>query len=93
MTFRNDIGGMWENFVVVERLKYLAYNEIYVSSYFWRTYTGAELDYVEEQNGKLTAYEIKYKKAKRKAPKSWIENYGGDFHCITVDNFWEYLID
>lgn len=92
LTFRNDIGGMWENFVVAERLKYLAYNEIYTSSYFWRTYTGAELDYVEERNGVLTAFEIKYNKAKQKPPKTWTENYGNNFYCITKDNFWEYLI-
>jgi predicted AAA+ superfamily ATPase len=92
LTFRNDIGGMWENFVVAERLKYLAYNEIYTSSYFWRTYTGAELDYIEERDGVLTAFEIKYNKAKQKPPKTWAENYGNNFHCITKDNFWEYLI-
>jgi len=92
LTFRNDIGGIWENFVVAERLKYLAYNEIYTSSYFWRTYTGAELDYIEERNGVLTAFEIKYKKAKQKPPKTWTENYGNNFHCITKNNFWEYLI-
>jgi predicted AAA+ superfamily ATPase len=83
LTFRNDVGGIWENFIVAERLKYLAYNEIYTSSYFWRTYTGAELDYIEERNGVLTAFEIKYKKAKQKPPKTWIENYGDNFHCIT----------
>jgi len=89
---RNDIGALWENFIVVERMKYLAYNEIFASSYFWRTYTGAELDYVEEHNGELFAYEIKYKKAKLKAPKTWIDNYSNNYKCITLDNFWEFVM-
>ncbi len=89
---RNDIGGMWENFIIAERLKYLSYKELFVSSYFWRTYTGAELDYVEEHDGSLFAYEIKYKKVKSKAPKAWVENYSNNFKCITIDNFWEFVV-
>lgn len=89
---RNDIGAMWENFIVSERIRYLSYNEIFASSYFWRTYTGAELDYVEEISGQLYAYEMKYKKAKLKAPKIWIENYSNNYKCITIDNFWEFVV-
>jgi len=92
INMRNDAGVMWENFIFTERMKYLSYNEIYASSYFWRTYTGAELEYVEEINGELFAYEIKYKKAKMKAPKTWTENYSNNFQCITTDNFWEFVI-
>jgi predicted AAA+ superfamily ATPase len=92
LNLRTDVGAMWENFIIVERLKYLSYNNRFANSYFWRTYTGAEVDYVEEQNGELTAFEIKYKKAKNKAPQSWIDNYGNNFHCITRDNFWEYVM-
>ncbi len=89
---RNDIGALWENFIVAERMKYLAYNEIFTSSYFWRTYTGAELDYVEEHKGELFAYEIKYKKPKLKAPKTWVDNYSSNYKCITLDNFWEFVV-
>jgi len=92
LTSRNDTGALWENLVVAERLKYLSYNEIYASSYFWRTYTGAEVDYIEEQNGELAAFEIKYKKMKQKPPKAWVENYGDNFNCIHLDNFWEFII-
>ena len=89
---RNDVGALWENFIIAERMKYLSYHEVFAKSYFWRTYTGAELDYVEEINGKLFAYEIKFKKAKNKAPKAWIENYSNQYQCITYDNFWEFLV-
>lgn len=92
LNLRNDTGTLWENFMIVERLKYLSNNNQFVTPYFWRTYTGAELDYVEEKNGTLTAFEIKYKKAIKKAPQTWIDNYGNNFDCITRDNFWEYVM-
>lgn len=92
ITMRTDVGAMWENFIIAERLKFLSNNSIYASSYFWRTYTGAELDYVEEQGSSLYAYEIKFKKAIKKAPQTWIENYGDDFKNITPENFWEFLV-
>lgn len=92
LNLRNDTGALWENLILVERLKFLSNNNQFVKPYFWRTYTGAELDYVEEKNGTLTAYEIKYKKPRKKAPQTWIDNYGNNFHCITRDNFWEYIM-
>lgn len=92
LNFRSDAGAMWENFVIAERLKFLACNEIFVNSYFWRTYTGAEVDYVEEKNGVLTAFEIKYQKARKRPPVTWKENYGDNFHSITRNNFWEFLL-
>lgn len=90
-SYRNDIGPLWENFVIAERMKYLAYTGRFASSYFWRTYTGAELDYIEEHGGQLYAYEIKYKKVVKNAPKTWIDNYSTHFECITRDNFWDFL--
>ena len=92
LTIRNDVGEMWENLMVTERIKYLSNNQLNANSYFWRTYTGAEIDYVEEKNGELFAYEIKYSKARKKAPQTWIENYGNNFQCITRDNFWEFVM-
>lgn len=89
---RNDIGQMWENFIIAERLKYLSYKQIFLSSYFWRTYTGAEIDYVEEKGGELNAFEIKYKKAKPHAPKTWKEHYGNNYRCITKENFGEFVV-
>lgn len=91
LTMRADKGALWENFIIAERLKYLAYNQVYASSYFWRTYTGAELDYIEDRNGSLYAYEIKYTKAKKNPPKTWEENYSINYQCITRDNFWEFV--
>ncbi len=92
LNMRTDTGQMWENFMIAERLKYLSYNEVYASIYFWRTYTGAELDFVEERNGELFAYEIKYRKARKNPPASWVKNYSSNYQCITFDNFWEFVI-
>ena len=57
---RNDAGALWENFLIVERMKRLAYTNIHAQAYFWRTYTGAEIDYVEDRGGGLFGYEFKY---------------------------------
>lgn len=90
--YRTDKGALWENFFIAERLKYQKYRSIHFNYYFWRTYTGAEVDYIEESNGKLTAFEIKLKNKNTTAPKTWIENYGNDFSLVHPDNFYEFLL-
>lgn len=70
---RNDIGALWENFVIVERLKHREYKQIEATQYFWKTYGGAEIDLVEEIEGKLNGYEIKWNPKKQpKPPESWL---------------------
>jgi len=91
MTFRADQGQLWENFIVAERLKYLSNNRILANKYFWRTYTGSELDYVEERDGKLIGYEIKWGKKKPKAPKTWIETYDASYELINKENYLDFL--
>jgi len=90
---RNDIGGLWENFVILERLKFLNNNHIRANTYFWRTYTGAELDYIEEKNGLLSGYEIKYNKIKKKAPKTWVESYkNASYKGISKSNLLDFVL-
>jgi len=90
---RNDIGGLWENYIITERKKYLEYNRLRASTYFWRTYTGAELDYIEEKAGKLHGFEIKYTKLKKNAPKTWTEEYkNAGFTSINKDNYLDILL-
>lgn len=91
---RNDAGALWENFLLMERRKNNAYKRLYANTYFWRTYTGAELDYVEEYGGQLHGYEFKYRKT-AKAPKSWLETYRqqqADFTCVNQDNALDFII-
>ncbi len=91
--YRNDIGALWENFIIAERKKYLHYNRIRASGYFWRTYTGAELDYIEESGGSLSAFEIKYNKSKFKSPKTWNETYpGSKVHLINKENYLDFVL-
>lgn len=61
MSFREDVGSLWENFLMVERRKVNAYSEKFVNSYFWRTYDRKEIDLIEEHNGRLDGYEFKWK--------------------------------
>lgn len=91
LSMRNDVGALWENFLIVERMKNIAYHRKRVNSYFWRTYTGAELDYIEEVDGALHGFEMKWGKPS-KAPASWLENYtNATFECITRDNFLTFI--
>ena len=92
LKLRNDVGALWENFVIAERRKKVLYERRYVESYFWRTYHGVELDYIEKKGEQLSAFEIKYSKAKLEPPKSWVEHYGENYQCITRDNFLEFVL-
>ncbi len=90
---RNDIGELWENFVISERLKYLQYNQLYANRYFWRTHNQQEIDYIEERDGNLFAFEIKWNtKVKAKFPRSFISAYPQhETQLITPDNFGSFL--
>lgn len=57
---RRDIGDIWENFLIVERLKYMSYSGHHANIYFWRSYSQQEIDYIEEKNGILYTYEYKW---------------------------------
>lgn len=92
LKIRNDRGQLWENFLLAERMKVNAYCDAFANSYFWRTYSGAELDLVEEKDGRLTGFEFKWGNKKAKAPVSWIENYeGSGFYCVNNENFMQWL--
>jgi len=93
LNLRADVGALWENFLVVERFKRNAYAGEFVNSYFWRTYTGAELDYVEERGGQLTGFEFKYARAVSKAPKTWLETYPEAlFKGINRDDYLDFVL-
>jgi len=90
---RNDIGALWENFVISERKKILSYNNFYGNTYFWRNTNQAEIDYLEEEGGKLSAYEIKWSpRAKVRFPKAFLTSYApAKTLVVNKDNFWEIL--
>ncbi len=89
---RTDWGSLWENFILSERIKFLKNNNMDVSTYFWRTTQQQEIDYIEEFQGKLNAYEIKWKKSKLKIPLTFKKAYpDSENHLINSDNFYEFL--
>ncbi len=92
LKMRNDRGALWENFILSERKKKLLYEKKYTNNYFWRTYTGSEIDYVEEYHGKYYAVEIKYNKSKARIPKTWQEQYGNNFQVINKENYLDFII-
>lgn len=90
---RNDIGALWENFIVSERMKKRAYAGIHGTFHFWRTYGGQEVDYVEERDGGLFGYECKWSSNKRiKAPSAWADAYpDATFETITPINYLSFV--
>ena len=92
MELRNDVGSLWENFIFIERMKKRAYKDIFANCYFWRTWDQKEIDLIEEREGKLHGYEIKWREVKLKPPKDWIENYkNSDYKVITRKNYLEFI--
>jgi predicted AAA+ superfamily ATPase len=91
---RNDIGFLWENYLVSERQKYNAYNQLHKSSFFWRTVNQQELDLIEEFGGQLHAYEFKWNSKKKvKLTKTFQNAYPeATFQVITQDNIHEFLL-
>ena len=91
---RQDIGALWENFVISERKKKLDYSSIWKNSWFWRTTDPKEIDYIEEGDGQIQAFEVKWNpNAKYKFPKRFLENYSGStIQIVHRDNIEEFLL-
>ena len=91
---RNDVGQLWENFVVTERMKRRAYAPIYANTYFWRTYDGQEIDLVEERDGRLFGYECKWSTRKAvAAPRRWVGAYpDAAFSVVTPETYQDFVL-
>lgn len=91
VNLRNDVGQLWENLLIAERKKLLNYQFSLTNIYFWRTYTGAELDYIEERNGKLHGFEFKFSDRPNKPLQAWLENYAdASYEGINRNNFYNF---
>ncbi len=94
LDMRNDIGQLWENFIIIERLKKKSYRNIYGPSYFWRTYGKREIDLIEERDGKLFPYECKWSAKKHlAAPKEWTTAYPQSENLLVInpDNYLDFV--
>jgi len=90
---RDDVGMLWENYIITERIKKQEYLGLSANNYFWRTYDQREIDFVEERGGKLYGYEIKWKKDAGKPAKVWLESYeNANYEVINRDNYFEFIM-
>ena len=92
---RTDAGALFENFVISERMKRINYHTPTAQPWFWRTTAKQEIDYVEQRNGILSAYEFKWNpKRKASVPLSFRRAYPDvDFSIISRDNIEDFLLD
>jgi hypothetical protein len=95
VNLRSDMGALWENFFIMERIKMNAYNGRYVNYYFWRTTDQKEIDFIEESDGSFTIFEMKWnpRKGNAKFPKAFLDNYNcADQYVVTPENYLDLLI-
>jgi predicted AAA+ superfamily ATPase len=94
LNMRADVGELWENYIVLERLKYQSIKNVASTNYFWRTYQQQEIDWVEDRGGKLYAYEFKWKdNGKTKVPSAWKAAYPeAEFNLVTPQNYLDWIL-
>jgi hypothetical protein len=94
LTLRNDVGQLWENFLMIERQKANQSASRSANIYFWRTYDQKEIDYIEERDGKLYGYEFKWRgEAKRASRSEFLETYpNAEVTTITSENYETFLL-
>ena len=94
LNLRNDVGQLWGNFMLVERMKRNAFKGQHVNYYYWRTYDQKEIDLIEESGGKLRGYEFKWNPHRKiKPPKEWLKTYeNAEFEVVSHKNYQEFVI-
>jgi uncharacterized protein len=89
---RDDVGKLWENYLIIERIKAQTYRREDSQRFFWRTYTGAELDYVEVSEGQIRGYEFKFGSKPVRAPRTWSETYPeAQFQLVNQENYLDFI--
>jgi hypothetical protein len=93
LEMRNDVGALWENLMVSERIKRNAYAGDFANLFFWRTHEQQEIDLIEEQDGQLRTYEFKWNgKVRLNLPKAFAHAYPhSEYEVITPENFWSFV--
>ena len=92
LNLRDDVGRLFENFLVCERLKNQSYNKIFANNYFWRTWDKQEVDWIEEREGKLFGFEFKWTESKSRSLKSFMDNYGNtETKTVNRENYLEFI--
>jgi len=91
---RQDVGALWENFLISERIKSLHYKNIWTNKYFWRTHDQQEIDYIEERDGIIYGYEFKWNPKKTvRFSKTFLNAYPNSItNVISKDNYYDFLV-
>lgn len=93
LELRSDAGALWENFFISERIKHNRNRRRHVNTYFWRTYDGAEIDYLEEAEGRLVGFECKWTAKRWRVPGAFTAAYPGAVaHLVNRENYLDHLI-
>lgn len=93
LNLRQDVGALWENFMISERIKYNNNYEQIKNIYFWRTHNQKEIDYLEESGGVLNGYEFKWEKNKFSKPKEFLETYkNSSIELINKKNYQNFVM-
>ena len=93
LNLRNDIGQLWENYLMSERMKINSYLKRRVNTFFWRTYDQQEIDLIEESGANLAAFEFKWNKNKVKIPTAWKNHYAeSTFDVIHKENYFPFVL-
>ena len=94
LNLRNDVGQLWENFMIIERMKRNEYESQTVNYYYWRTYDQKEIDLIEESGGNLKGFEFKWNPSRKiKSPKEWLNTYeNAEFEVISRENYQNFVL-
>ena len=94
LNLRNDVGELWENFMMIERMKRNSYMGQTANYYYWRTYDQKEIDLIEESGGTLKGFEFKWNSNRKiKSPKEWLNTYeNAEFEVISRENYQDFVL-
>ena len=92
LKLRDDLGQLWENFLIAERLKHQAYHRKRTTNYFWRSYDGAEVDFIEDTPEVVNGFEIKWSKKTTRPPKKWLAYPNTTYYTVNQDNFFDFVL-
>ncbi|MBX2897506.1 MAG: ATP-binding protein [Cyclobacteriaceae bacterium] len=89
---RNDVGVLWENYLMAERIKFNAYSQNFSVPYFWRTYDQQEIDLIEVADGKVKGFEFKWGNRKSKPPLFFTKSYPhATYQVINKENYLDFI--
>jgi len=92
LNLRSDTGELFENWFIMEKIKAASIFERPANFYFWRTYDQQEIDLIEEREGKLYGYEVKWSKTKAKKPSDWLRAYSNSqFEIVNNENYQDFI--